>query len=233
MSTDLSLKGSSYENNLKLAIEASNLDWNNVNFTYSPNTINNALEFKNSLTEELEGLIEIDYTLEIKSNNVDEIRKTVSKFRKKVNCISVVGGDLKINRAVCENIRVDILSRPYLGRYDSGLNHVLAKEALNNSVAIELSFKDILDSYLSYRSKILSNFKDIYSLFRKFNFPLILSSKAESIFDLRNVHDFKTFFIATGLKGDEVEKSFKVASGILDFNKNRKDYILKDVRLVK
>lgn len=233
MSTDLSLKGSSYENNLKLAIEASNLDWNNVNFTYSPNTINNALEFKNSLTEELEGLIEIDYTLEIKSNNVDEIRKTVSKFRKKVNCISVVGGDLKINRAVCENIRVDILSRPYLGRYDSGLNHVLAKEALNNSVAIELSFKDILDSYLSYRSKILSNFKDIYSLFRKFNFPLILSSKAESIFDLRNVRDFKTFFIATGLKGDEVEKSFKVASGILDFNKNRQDYILKDVRLVK
>lgn len=233
MSTDLSLKGSSYENNLKLAIEASNLDWNNVNFTYSPNTINNALEFKNSLTEELEGLIEIDYTLEIKSNNVDEIRKTVSKFRKKVNCISVVGGDLKINRAVCENIRVDILSRPYLGRYDSGLNHVLAKEALNNSVAIELSFKDILDSYLSYRSKILSNFKDIYSLFRKFNFPLILSSKAESIFDLRNVRDFKTFFIATGLKEEEVEKSFKVASGILDFNKNRQDYILKDMRLVK
>lgn len=233
MFTDLSLKGSSYENNLKLAIEASNLDWNNVNFTYSPNTINNALEFKNSLTEELEGLIEIDYALEIKSNNVDEIRKTVSKFRKKVNCISVVGGDLKINRAVCENIRVDILSRPYLGRYDSGLNHVLAKEALDNSVAIELSFKDILDSYLSYRSKILSNFKDIYSLFRKFNFPLILSSKAESIFDLRKVHDFKTFFIATGLKEDEVEKSFKVASGILDFNKNRQDYILKDVRLVK
>ena len=72
------------------------------------------------------------------------------------------------------NIKIDVLSRPYLKRYDSGLNHVLSKESVKNNVAIELCFKDILKSYLSHRSKIISNFRDIYVLHRKFDFPLSL-----------------------------------------------------------
>ena len=114
--------------------------------------------------------------LEIKSNNINEIRKTVNKFRNSSSCISVVGGDLKVNRASLENIKIDVLTRPYLKRYDSGINHVLAKEAVKNNVAIELCFKDVLRTYLSHRSKVISNFKDIYTLYRKYDFPLVLSS---------------------------------------------------------
>ena len=66
----------------------------------------------------LDGIIDFDYTLEIKSTNVNEIRKLHNKFRNKASCISVVGGDLKVNRAVVENIKIDVLSRPYLKRYD-------------------------------------------------------------------------------------------------------------------
>ena len=37
-------------------------------------------------------------------------------------------------------------------------------EAVKNNVAIELCFRDVLRSYLAHRSKIISNFKDIYTL---------------------------------------------------------------------
>lgn len=229
---DLNIKGSSLENNVKLAIQASEYGWKHINFSYNQNDFKNALDFKNDLTDCLADIIDFDYTLEIKSTNINDIRKATNKFRNKASCISVVGGDLKVNRAVFENIKIDVLSRPYLKRYDSGLNHVLAKEAVKNNVAVELCFKDLLKSYLAPRAKVISNLRDIYTLYRKFDFPLILSSRAESIFDIRTTHDFISVFTQTGLTADEINKSFKASKSILDFNRNRDDLILKGVRRV-
>lgn len=229
---DLNVKGNSLENNIDLAIEASKYGWEHINFSYNQNEFKDALEIKNELSESLNNIIDFDYTLEIKSNNINEIRKAVRKFRNKSPCISVMGGDLKVNRAVVENIQIDVLSRPYFRRYDSGLNHILAKEALKNNVAVELCFKDVLRSYLAPRSKIISNFKDIYTLYRKFDFPLILSSRAESVFDIRTTHDFASFFTQTGLTSVEVDKSFLTAANILKFNENRNNMILNGVRRV-
>ena len=220
------------ENNIKLAAEASRYGWEHINFSYNQNDFQNALDLKEDLSENLEDVISFDYTLEIKSTNIDEIRKNVNRFRSKALCISVVGGDLKVNRAVLENVRVDVLSRPYLKRYDSGINHILAKEAVYNNVAIELCFKDILRTYLAPRAKVISNFRDIYTLYRKFDFPLILSSRAESVFDIKTTHDFISVFKQTGLTDEEINKSFKTAEDILEFNRNRDNLIFRGVRRV-
>lgn len=227
---DLNIKGSSYENNLKLAMQASKYGWDHINFSYNQNKFEEALKFREDLQENLD--ISTDYTLEIASNNVNDIRKIARKFRDKASCIGVIGGDLKVNRAVLENIQLDVLSRPYLKRYDSGLNQVLAKEAFKNNVAIEICFEDILKSYLTHRAKIIANIKDIYVLYRKFDFPLILSSRAHSIFDIKTTKDFSSVFLATGLDQSEIDKSFISAKNILEFNKNRKSMILKGVREV-
>lgn len=229
---DLNIKGSSLENNLNLAAEASRYGWEHINFSYNQNDFKDALNIKNELSDNLEDIIDFDYTLEIKSNNVNEIKKTVRKFRNRSLCISVIGGDLKINRAAVETIQVDVLSRPYLRRFDGGLNHVLAKEAVRNNVAVELCFKDVLKSYLSHRSKVISNFKDIYTLYRKYDFPLILSSRAESVFDIRTTHDFMAFFKQTGLTSSEIDRSFLTAQNILRFNEDRENMILNGVRRI-
>ena len=229
---DLNIKGSDLESNLKLAYEASKYGWNHINFSYNQNDFEDALNLKDDLKSNLDGIINFDYTLEIKSNNIEEIRKNVNRFRNKSNCISVVGGDLNANRAVVENIKIDVLSRPYLKRYDSGLNHILSREALNNNVAIELCLSDILRSYLSYRAKIISNFRDVNVLYRKFDFPLILSSRAKSIFDIKTTHDFISIFKQFGFTECDIKKSFENAQNILEFNNNRGNMILKGVRRV-
>ncbi len=229
---DLNVKGSSLENNVKLARQASEYGWEHINFSYNQNDFKNALNLSDELKDSLKDIITFNYTLEIKSTNINEIRKAVHKFRNDSLCISVIGGDLKVNRAVLENVKIDVLSRPYLKRYDSGLNHILAKEALKNNVAIELCFEDILKSYLAPRAKIISNFRDIYTLYRKFDFPLILSSRAESIFDVKTTQDFVSVFKQTGLSEDEIISAFKTSKDILEFNKNRKDLIFKGVRRV-
>lgn len=229
---DLNIKGSDLENNLIMAREASKYGWNHINFSYNQNDFPDALDIKEDLETSLSDAISFDYTLEIKSTNINEIRKNVNKYRNKASCISVVGGDLKVNRACLENVKVDVLSRPYLKRFDSGLNQVLSREALRNNVAIELCFKDVLRSYLSHRSKIISNFRDIYVLYRKFDFPLILSSRAESVFDIRTTHDFVAFFKQTGLTDGEIENAFNTSRNILEFNKNRDNMMFTGVRRI-
>ena len=106
---DLNIQGNSLENNIKLAKQACEYGWNHINFSYNQNDFKNALEFKDDLTSCLDGIINFDYTLDIKSTNIDEIRKNVNKFRKNASCISVIGGDLKVNRNVLENVKVDVL----------------------------------------------------------------------------------------------------------------------------
>ena len=229
---DLNIVGSSLKNNLNLAMEASKYGWEHINFSYNQNDFKDALDIKRELSDNLDGIINFDYTLEIKSNNVNEIKKTARKFRNKSSCISVIGGNLKINRATVETIQIDVLSRPYLRRFDGGINHVLAKEAVKNNVAVELCFKDVLRSYLSHRSKVISNFKDIYTLYRKYDFPLILSTRAESVFDIRTTHDFIAFFKQTGLTASEIDKSFLTAQNILEFNEDRDKMIFYGVRRV-
>ena len=76
---DLNVKGNSYDNNLKLAEEASKYGWDHINFSYNQNKFAKALEFKKDLQDNLD--IGIDYTLEIDSGNVNEIRKIARKFR--------------------------------------------------------------------------------------------------------------------------------------------------------
>jgi ribonuclease P/MRP protein subunit RPP1 len=229
---DLNIRGSDIENNVKLAFEASKYGWEHINFSYNQNDFQGALDLRDDLENNLENTINFDYTLEIESTNVNEIRKYVNKFRNRASCISVIGGDLKVNRAVLENVKIDVLSRPYLKRYNSGLNHILAKEAVRNNVAVELCFKDVLKSYLAPRAKTISNFRDIYTLYRKFDFPLVLSSRAESVFDIKTTHDFISVFKQTGLTGSEIAKSFETSKNILEFNKIRSNMILKGVRRV-
>ena len=61
---------------------------------------------------------------------------------------------------------------------------------------------------------------------------MILSSGAESVFDIRTTHDFVAVFKQTGLSDAEIDKSFVTAKNILEYNENRDKMILKGVRRV-
>ncbi|WP_409201000.1 ribonuclease P protein component 3 [Methanobrevibacter sp. DSM 116169] len=225
---DLNIKGSNLNNDLTLLKKASILGWDYIGLTYNPNNYDGAINYlKDSNYDNFDLRCEIQ-------GNTNQIQKNIQKFRNKSNFISVFGGDLKVNRFACENIKVDILSRPYFKRRDCGINHVLAKAARDNDVAIELCFKDILNSYLSYRSKNISYFKDIIALHRKYDFSLILSSGLNSIYDIRNPKDIFIFYNELGLTNDEISNAIEInPKKILDFNKNRDNLILKGVKKIE
>ena len=245
---DLNLRGQNYENDLALVKEANKFGWDYLNLNYSHDNFEKALEYKDDLIDELSNIdfnqtyrnkktnfehAELSMGINILNADSNEIRKIINRYRNKSNYISCLGGDLKINRSVCENRRIDVLSRPYYKRKDSGMNHVLAKEAQRNNVAIELCFRDILNNRLKYRARVISSFKEIMMFHRKFKFPLILTTDSKSIYHVRSTRDIAAFFKSIGFSDEEIYNGFYYyPKKIVDFNKERHDMIVNGVKLI-
>ena len=162
---------------VQLADEAKRLGYNGIAFIQSSKNYNKSNN--NSIKDDFK----IFSGVEIYAKNPEDLKKKVQRLREINDVIIVNGGNLKINRAACEDPRVDILAHPYKSRRDSGINHILAKKASENEVAIELSINSILKTHLLIRAKILSQFRQILKLQRKFGFPLIITSLKKRFVD--------------------------------------------------
>ena len=172
--------------------------------------------------------------VEISCKHPEELRKKVQKTRNKADILIVRGGDLKVNRAVCEDQRIDILSQPYRSRRDSGINHILARKAAENSVAIEINLKTLLKTNLRYRYRVLSQFRHVIELQRKFNFPLIITCNATSKYDLKTPQDItalsKCFQMSFKESFDAISK---IPQEIIETNDLRDSFVADGVRIIE
>ena len=246
---DLNLRGQSFENDLALVKEANKFGWDYLNLNYSYSDFDNSIQYLDDLTEELSKTdfnqtyrnkktnfehAKVSMGINILNANSNEIRKIINRYRDKSTYISCLSGDLKIKRSVCENYRIDVLSRTYYKRKDSGMNHVLAKEAAKNNVAIELCFRDILNNYLRYRANVISSFKEILMFHRKFKFPLILTTDSKSVYDIRSARDIASFFKSIGFTDREIYNGFYYyPRQIIDFNNERENMIVRGVKVIE
>lgn len=128
--------------------------------------------------------IEVFSGVEIRADNASRLHGMVGKYRKGTDIIVVRGGNENINRAAVENSNVDVLSC-FGSMKDNGLNHVLARSASDNNVAIAFDLAEVIGQRGGRRVRALSNFRKDLALVRKFNVPFILSSNARSCYDLR------------------------------------------------
>ena len=238
---DLNLKGNSFKSDKEFILESYRLGWDYINLSFPVEKYEKALEYKDDLISKIDDilienprkLIGIEFGIEIKAKNQNEMFKISRKFRNKTKFISVLGGDLGINRAACENRQIDVLSRPYLKQRTCGINQVLAKEAYKNDVAIELCFNDILSSYLSYRSKVMAHFREIIKLHKKFKFPLIISSGSSFLWDIRSPRDILAVFKSLGLSEEEANNCiFNYPKKIVEFNKERENMVVLGVKKI-
>ncbi|WP_321421071.1 ribonuclease P protein component 3 [uncultured Methanobacterium sp.] len=225
----------------ELALDAGNMGYHGVGLTvYSRDCINKPETLKNlrksisDLNADKDDHISIQICVEIEAKNQEDLKKQVQKFRKKADVILVHGGDLKINRAATEDPRVDILSHPYRSRFDSGINHVLAVKAAENSVAIEINLKYFLLTRPNQQYRVLNQFRQIMKLHRKYEVPVIITSDTSSFYGLRNPRDIVALAACFGMTKDEAFNALsKTPQEIIYRNKIRDDVVVPGARLVK
>jgi ribonuclease P/MRP protein subunit RPP1 len=130
--------------------------------------------------------LDIVKVLMIKTSNPEEFERLVRKARNRCEVLMAHGGDYDINRLACENSYVDVLSRPEFGRKDSGLDHICIKAAQENNVAIEINFREILESFKKQRVYALSAMRENIRICKSYGANIITTSGSLSKWDMRS-----------------------------------------------
>ncbi|MEM7826878.1 MAG: RNase P subunit p30 family protein [Candidatus Aenigmatarchaeota archaeon] len=164
--------------------------------------------------------IEIISCAMIKVNSKEELNNEIEKYRNKVELIMVYGGNYEINKAACEDNRVDILCHPELGRNDSGLDHVCVKSAMENNVAIEINFNSVLNS--KNRPRMLSYLRRNISLCKEYNAKIITVSGAKSKWEMRAPRELASLSHLLGLDINSAVASLSIIpENIIKINREK------------
>ena len=155
--------------------------------------------------------VEIYAGVIIEARDASELNELVNKFRENATIVIVSGGDYNINRAACENSKVDILAHPEINRNDSGLDEVCLNAAAQNNVAIEVNFAEILHGFRGTRANILNKIATNIMLCDKLRVPLIVCSGAKSVWDMRDPRELVSILNALDL---DLGKAFNAVTSL-------------------
>lgn len=171
------------------------------------------------------------YFVLIKEDDVEKLKKEIKAARKLFNII-LIEGDEKINRFVCENEGLILLS-PWKG--NGKLNQVLCKSANKNNTAIGFSFNEILEEEGKKRIILLGKIKEIIRLCRKYKVRIILATFASDFYELRNSSDLISFLITLGMHPKEAKEALTNILEIERFNNERKskEFVSEGVKIIK
>ena len=136
--------------------------------------------------------------VEIVAKNPHHLRQMIRKYRAEVSVLAVHGGSEKVNRAALETPAVDILAHP-----GERLNQVLMRLASDNGVAIEFNLDSIIRVRGAQRVRSLTEFRHNLKLARKYGAPVVLTSNAQSIYDLRAPREMIALATIAGMTVDE------------------------------
>ncbi|WMW24564.1 ribonuclease P protein component 3 [Methanolobus sediminis] len=176
--------------------------------------------------------LEVFSGVEIRVDNPSRLHGMVGKYRKNTDVIVVHGGSENINRAAVENSNVDVLCG-FGSMKDNGLNHVLAKSASDNNVAISFDLGEVISQRGGRRVRTLSNFRKDLAIVRKYDVPFILTSNARSCYDLRAPRELIALAQLFGMTKEEAVRGLSdTPESIISRNRPSSNYVFEGVEIV-
>jgi len=159
--------------------------------------------------------LDIVSVLQINAKRSGDVKSAVDQFRKKVEVIMVNAENVDVARTAAEMLKVDIISHAFV-------DQPTAREAAKNNVALEINFRDILEVYGMKRANLLSKMKFTLELARKYNTPLVITTGAHSLYEMRTPKQLMLTMEAFGFKHDEAKKAiFQTPRKIVETNRKK------------
>ncbi|MEM5792833.1 MAG: RNase P subunit p30 family protein [Candidatus Aenigmatarchaeota archaeon] len=176
----------------------------------------------------------INVLLGFEASNTKELVK-LSDIRREYDVLAVIGGNINLNRKAVETPEVDILVHPEKNRVDSGFNHIMARLASKNNVAMCVDFREILITSKNTRAHILSKIMENIKICKKYGVKIIISSGAFSHLQMKDPKVLISMGVVLGLRLDEAKKCLSEnPESIINFIKERQDknWVRPGVRVV-
>ena len=149
--------------------------------------------------------VPVDEGVEVRAENVEEMHERVRRAEGDAQVVAVHGGDEKINRAAVD-AGVDLLAHPNRGRGTS-FDHVLAREAAERGVAVELSLAPVLRASGGERVEAIRDLHTTLKLVRKYDTPFVVSADPHTHLQVRAPRETHALARLVGIEDDEFERA--------------------------
>lgn len=153
------------------------------------------------------GDVEVKRGIIIRTPSMKEVMALVKREAGSGAVISVKAGDAGFNRAAVGYRGVQIL-RGIHAADKNGFDHVTAKMAADNRVAVDIDLSVLIAARGVARQRAIQRYRDVLVLEQRFEFPLTLSTYARSVLDLRAVREITGLCSLLGMDLADVERAF-------------------------
>lgn len=153
------------------------------------------------------------------------LREEIKKHKGGIEILTVLGGDEELNRAAVESEGLDILMQP------AQFNNVLAKAASDNSVAIGFDLGSLIRLRGEARVRELIIMRINLKHARKYELSMILTSNAQSIYDIRSPREMAALAGLFGMAKEEAVNAMSAAPLAIIKRKNP-DYIQEGIEII-
>lgn len=150
--------------------------------------------------------VEILCGIILQGASMRDVITRVKRARESDTVISVLARDNSFNRAAIGLKGVHIL-RGLQTADKNAFDHVTAKMAADNRVAIDIDLSALIAGRGIARQRAIQRYRDIMTFERRFEFPLTLSTHARSFLDLRAVREITGLGSLFGMDIPDVEKA--------------------------
>jgi ribonuclease P/MRP protein subunit RPP1 len=150
--------------------------------------------------------VEIRGGVLIQDAAIKDVMNRVKRARDSGAVISVNARDNGFNRAAIGVKGIHIL-RGISAADKNAFDHVTAKMAADNNVAVDIDLSVLIVSRGVTRQRAIHRYRDILTFERRFEFPVTLSSHARSYLDLRAVREITGLCSLLGMDIPDVEKA--------------------------
>lgn len=123
----------------------------------------------------------------------------IKRLPKGVNLVFARGGTVAKNRKLLKSTNINVLSHPY--PFDS----YQARLAAENSIALELCFKELETTTGYLRAKVLTRLFTTVNLAKKYHAPLVITSGATSEIEVKAPRTLVAFGKVLGLDYPEAK----------------------------
>ncbi len=144
----------------------------------------------------------------------EKIVRSITEFlksKKEKKVIAILGRDDEFNRRVIETCKIDYLVSPERGHVrdtlkqrDSGLNHVVAKEAVKKNISIVIDFSSLVKFEKKFQARVLARIMQNIKICRKAKCHIKIATFAVRKEDLRDEFSLRSFCFSLGMSSEQV-----------------------------
>jgi len=157
--------------------------------------------------------------VEVRAEDPSRASGFVGAHREDATIVAIHGGDPAMNRFAVEQSAVDVLAHPMAGEGD--FNHVLAREAADNGVRVEVSLRPLLWYAGGRRVRALQDLRKLWELLDHYDTPYVVSADPHSHLDLRGPRELQALGDVVGMTTDDIEAGLTEWGRLAERNRRR------------